>query len=287
MEINKRIAILDADIFCYKVAEAAVREIPWNEYCVSITDVAEACIALDNWVNKVQDKVVADEVVMAFTGKRNFRKDIWHGYKAHRVKKPLMAFSKLKEYCSKRYPIICEEEFEADDILGIYVSNNFLYNHHPIEIVGVSEDKDMQAIPGMIFNPAKDNVIQHVSLKDAIYNFYLQVLTGDPADGYKGCIGIGETKARRALDRVIEECKDAIGFNFDKFINEGWTVIKKLYDKAGQGDEIIQASMAKILWYGEGPKTFNLQNLIDFKNKWRNNGQLEREDCLFYGKRFS
>lgn len=272
---------MDADIFCYKTAEAARKEIPFNEYFISITDSAEAKVALDNWIESVRKTIDADDVVLAFTGPNNYRKKIWDGYKAHRSKQPLETFNTLKTYCFKHYDCIMEESLEADDILGIHVSNNFIFNHEPVEVVGVSEDKDMKAIPGKIFNPAKDSFIQDISFEDAVYNFYLQVLVGDSADGYKGCIGVGETKARRSLDKLYQECREQVGFNYDAFIEHGWSLVKSFYTKAKQGDEVINATMAKILWYGEEGKVFKLDNLYNFKKRWKYAGKLNKDNLYF------
>ena len=60
----------------------------------------------------------------------------------------------------------------------------------------VSDDKDLQTIAGYHYN--KGEVIE-VSEQQALKNFYTQVLTGDTADNYKGCRGVGPVKAERIL----------------------------------------------------------------------------------------
>ena len=42
-----------------------------------------------------------------------------------------------------------------------------------------------------------DDQLEFVDEQQADRNFCLQTLTGDQADGYKGCVGVGHVKANR------------------------------------------------------------------------------------------
>ena len=85
-----------------------------------------------------------------------------------------------------------------------------------------------------------DDQLEFVDEKEADKNFCLQVLTGDQADGYKGCVGVGHVKANRLLH--------------DKFtINDMWDTVIKEYErnKMSFEDAYHQARLARILRNGE------------------------------------
>jgi len=258
--MKERVAVLDADIFVFKVASAAMKEIMFDEYVVSIGDSAEAKVALDNWFEHVKKKLNADRFILAFTGKKNFRYDIWPEYKSNRKdqKKPYLV-KELVDYCmnNERYNCVLKDNLEADDVVGMYMTTNSkscLY-------IGVSEDKDLLGVPGWIFNPQKDALAHKTEFGDALAFFYTQVLTGDSADGYKGVSGVGPVKAAKYIDKAREEAEGDY-----EFITKGWGTILKVYEKAGMEscDAIQNASMAKILWSGESAGNFDTRNLKDY-----------------------
>jgi len=258
--MNKRIAILDGDIFVYKVATATMKEIMFDEYVVAIGDRAEAIVALSNWIEKVKTDIDADDIHIAFTGKDNFRKKIWAGYKQNRTRKKPMLVKELQDWCMQNYSCLVDAKLEADDILGQWMSESYL--NKDLDYVGVSEDKDLQGVPGALFNPEKDTLIQRKDLDEAIMFFYTQVLTGDTSDGYKGVPGVGPVKAARYLGKACDESEGLYDF-----IDKGWRAILKLYEKNGDvNDAYINADMAKILWYGEKPIRFWVEDLKTF---WR------------------
>jgi DNA polymerase-1 len=261
--MTKRIAVLDADIFVYKVAQAATKEIMFDEYSVTIGDSKEAIVALDNWFHHVKDKVGADDIVLAFTGKNNYRKDIWPEYKMHRqTPKPALMIP-LREYCEKKYRVLVDDKLEADDLVGQHMSETYVRKDAPFYYIGVSEDKDLLGVPGAIFNPAKDAIVQHTTLEEAITFFYTQVLTGDTSDGYKGVPGVGLVKAAKWILGARQESEGVY-----EFIGKAWDVILKVYDKAGldKQEAYENASMAKILWYGESASHFAPFKLQEY---WR------------------
>jgi DNA polymerase-1 len=261
----KRIAVLDADIFVYKVAAAAQRTVMFDEYCISIGDKSEAIVALSNWLHFIQKKLNADDVILCFTGKDNYRKEIWPEYKTHRVtpKPPLMG--ELIEWCEQSYDCIKEDRLEADDVVADHMSMTYAGASDGIQFIGVSEDKDLLGVPGWLYNPAKDGIAHEVSLEDAIKFFYTQVLTGDSADGYKGVPGVGPVKAAKYIDQAWEE-SDGV---YD-FIGKGWEAIVKVYESSylEEMDAVQNASMAKILWYGDKVDGLGFQT-DNIKQYWR------------------
>ena len=262
---KERVAVMDADIFVYKVAQAAMREVMFDEYCISIGDKAEAIVALDNWFTSVCTKINADRMILAFTGSSNYRKIIWPEYKTHRKDKKPYLVKELRDYCESntKYNCITVDNLEADDLVGKFMTKP----SKDIEYIGVSEDKDLCGVPGALFNPAKDTLIQRTDFGDAVEFFYNQVLTGDTSDGYKGVPGCGPVKAAKYIGEARRESEGDW-----EFITKGWETIVKVYEKSGLGFSEAQenASMAKILWYKEEAGEFNKFKLQDYWRKIKN-----------------
>jgi 5'-3' exonuclease len=60
-------------------------------------------------------------------------------------------------------------------------------------------DKDLDMIRGWHYNFVKEQ-LYYVTEKEAIKNFYTQILTGDRVDNIPGLKGIGPVKAKKILD---------------------------------------------------------------------------------------
>ncbi len=107
----------------------------------------------------------------------------------------------------------------------------------PGKRVIVSEDKDMQTIPGFLFNPAKDRAIRKVSEVEANRFFFEQVIVGDSTDGYPGCRGVGP---KSKFVKELQIATDARSM---------WETVKAAYASKGftEADAIVQARCARIL----------------------------------------
>lgn len=87
---------------------------------------------------------------------------------------------------------------EADDMLGIAMTQ------FPGSVL-CSIDKDLLQLAGRHYNFVTKEEMT-VSPKEAVLNFYSQVLSGDSTDNIPGLSGIGPVKARKAL----EGCKSPL-----------------------------------------------------------------------------
>jgi len=67
------------------------------------------------------------------------------------------------------------------------------------ESVCVSLDKDLLQVPGLHYNWVSEE-LKKVGKKQAAFNFYTQVLTGDPSDNIPGIDGVGPQTAQRLLE---------------------------------------------------------------------------------------
>lgn len=82
---------------------------------------------------------------------------------------------------------------EADDRLGIEATKHF----GPSIICSI--DKDLLQIPGRHYDFVKKEETT-IGAKEAVINFYSQVISGDSTDNVIGATGYGPIKARKALE---------------------------------------------------------------------------------------
>ena len=173
------IALIDADILCYRVG-------------FSTEDEPEevALVKMDNYIEEILFGSQASEYEMFLTGSNNFRKTLYPAYKANRrnVPKP-KHIQALRQHLIDVEGAVVSDGQEADDELGIRQTH---------ETVICSIDKDLLMIPGRHYNFVKQEHSM-VSNAEGRYNFYQQLLTGDRTDNIPGCTGIGPVKAAALL----------------------------------------------------------------------------------------
>lgn len=232
--MKKRTLLIDADILLYTESMAVEREFDWgDDWWTLHADLREAQERVDVWLLDIKDLLDADAVLLALTGRQNWRKDVLPTYKSNRKgkRKPVI-YPALKQYVMDAYKCAMFDRLEADDVMGILQTDP----NDTLETVIVSEDKDMLSIPGLLYRPIRpEEGIQEVTVEDADRNHMLQALTGDSTDGYGGCPGIGPKTA----EKILKE--------------NDWRLVVAAYEKAGltEEDALQQARVARILRYGE------------------------------------
>lgn len=230
--------LLDSDIVVYKFSAANEQAFDWdgdgNKHRVTgdLDDATSACL---DYVEELKADLKADEMIVCLScpTPENFRLKILPSYKGNRdpEKKPLQ-LSLVKEYLAGQYPCYARPTLEADDIMGILST-------HPSLVKGkrviVSEDKDMQTIPGLLYNPRKDKKPRFITEGFANYFHLYQTLIGDTTDHYKGCPGTGPKKAEEALT-----CCEGMA---------AWRKVVVLFEAKGltEEDALVQARVARIL----------------------------------------
>lgn len=222
-------------------------------------DLKEAKAAAEGFIEEVVATLKADEVIICLSDEvENFRKSIDPTYKAHRANsiRPQHLYD-LKEWLAAEWPSEARPTLEADDVMGILSTEP----HEGRRII-VSADKDMQTVPGWLFNPNKDTKARLIT-REAAERFHLwQTLVGDQTDGYPGCPGCGPQGADLVLDGRLWQRKDReitrgpnkgtvrVEWVFDDY-HEGpvWDRIVAAYEKAGktEKDALVQANLARIL----------------------------------------
>lgn len=172
---------------------------------------------------------------MALTASEgNWRHGVYPAYKSNRkdIIRPV-CLKAIREHMQAHHPCFVRPSLEADDILGILATSSRIITH-PGEKIIISVDKDMKSIPGLFYDTGARELYEIP--KDEADKWHMtQTLTGDTADGYPGCPGIGKIKAGRILD----------GGNS---VAEWWPLVVKAYEKVGltEADALVQARIARI-----------------------------------------
>jgi len=188
-------ALIDSDSLIYKHASINQDVTEWDEDTVTITtNLAKAIRGIDRNIADIVEAVDADDYLCVLSPKKTFRYDVLESYKGNRKppKHPLELLKPLRRHISNALKTHTPTYVEADDycVWKMY--------EEPGEWVLCHIDKDLNQAPGAHYNYNKLTTYR-VDQDEADYLFYLQTLTGDTSDGYKGCPGIGPKKAEKIL----------------------------------------------------------------------------------------
>ena len=240
-----RLLLIDADIPIYEIASQCETSIPWpfDEHgSVLWTRTAhyeEAQVRTEDVFHQYMDRLAASDFIAAVTiGGHNWRKDVYPEYKAHRAVgiKPLLV-PVLRQWVASLPYGRDVQPLEGDDVLGILATKPKKTGAEKTIIV--SSDKDMRTIPGLHYNPQKDEEFE-VTLEQANAFHLAQALAGDRTDGYPGCPGMGMVRAEKLIGDEVKT----------KDIPKVWNdLIVPAYEKAGLDEAfaLTQARCARIL----------------------------------------
>lgn len=227
------IVLIDADITAYQVCSQAEVEWEWDDDVWTLhSDFKEVKVKFSEAIQAIIEATEANKAVLAFTGRKNFRKAVLETYKGNRsgIRKP-MHLGRLKEWAKEVYEVQMIDSLEGDDVLGIMATNapssTFIY----------SADKDMKTIPARLWSNDERFVYDNVE-EVADWWFMFQTLTGDTTDGYKGCPGVGPKRA-----------SDILGPVGNLTIDELWPRVVRAYEAKAltEEDALQQARCARIL----------------------------------------
>lgn len=221
--------IVDADLYLYRCTAATEEETDWGDDVWSLT--SDLKIAKDLFTTQIAEfkaRLDDDDVILCLSSPSNFRKVLDPSYKWQRKKtrKPL-GYVAMLDWVQHHYRTFQKPGLEADDCMGILATK-------PDNIgkgIIVSDDKDMKTIPGRLYRPVSQELLE-VSDEDADRAFFTQCLVGDPADGYPGLKGYGPRTAEKLLGS-----------------RPTWQKVEQAYIKAGlsRDDALLQARLARIL----------------------------------------
>ena len=237
----RRYVFLDSDIIIYKACFASEQEIYWGDgdWTLSLNE-GQARTAAYEMIDQLRLdlSIKKNQIQMCFSNGSSFRKDFFPEYKANRKKlrKPL-GLNTLKRWLMGEFKSIVMDNLEADDIIGISMTRP----NQTIKIAA-SSDKDLRTIPGTHWNFDKQE-LSEISKEEADYNFYLQVLTGDSADNYQGCPGVGIKTA----EKILASSKN-YPYSGPK---DYWETVTKAYRDRDCFGELTMARLARILRWSD------------------------------------
>lgn len=233
----KRTLLIDGDVVAYKSAAVVEKGFDWGDGLWTLhADEKEAIARLEADIDDMLEKLEATDAEIALTDSEgNWRKTVYPAYKSNRkaVRKPLVLRA-MRQYLMDNFETRLRPTLEGDDIMGILATHSTLVQG---EKIIVSIDKDMKTIPGLIYNPGREEEgIVSITREQADRWHMFQTLTGDTTDGYPGCPSIGPKKA----DDILSKC-EAEGVPF-------WPAIVATYERCGltEADALAQARVARI-----------------------------------------
>ncbi|WP_285401054.1 phage exonuclease [Luteibacter sp. ME-Dv--P-043b] len=251
--------LIDADVLRYQLAFSNTKTIKWEaedgeDAAVSeVVNAEKAKADLEDYIDELLEKFGTRDFLLPLSVSTNFRKDILPTYKANRAGKarPALWYAVdgfLKELWPEK--IITREYLEGDDILGI-LQTMPSPRLAPGKRIIVSIDKDMQTLPGRLYNPGKPDIgTRTISQHQADLYWMMQTLTGDTTDNYGGCPGIGPKRADPILQPIHEALLDAPP---EEHLATLWAAVVKTYESKGltSDDALVQARCARILRDGD------------------------------------
>lgn len=227
--------LIDADLLLYTYGSISEFSCDWGDGTVcTYTSAEEAINGAKDFLSYLMDLTQAQDMILCFSNRdrtANFRKRLIDpSYKHNRPDDRPELYETLRTYLEANYAAKEVYGLEADDILGILSTSN------PGKFIICTVDKDLTQIPGHILLWHRvPPTVKLITSDEADFQFYKQVLMGDPTDGYPGCPGIGQVKAERLLAQTPKD--------------EWWDAIVKEYGKKNLPESyaITQARLARIL----------------------------------------
>ena len=235
--------LIDTDVLIWRASSAVQRTFDFGGGVFAVG--ADFHRARDKFDREVRELVVklksTNRPILALSdAKRNWRKEVLPTYKSNRSHAKPKVFYQLREHAEATYDTRWFPGLEGDDVLGLYATGTTV----PGRKIVVSIDKDMQTVPGYLYNPNKpERGVRLISESEADEYHLMQTLTGDPVDGYSGCPGIGPKRAAQLLALSMTP-------------EERWRMVVRSYASKGLDEKyaLQQAQVARILRRGEYDK---------------------------------
>jgi len=193
--------------------------------CCNVETIEEAIGKFDevfmSIANRLEDNYDVKEYIFFNNSRGNFRKVLDKNYKANRLNVELPPLlNEMHELVTVLYDSKKTYGMETDDIVAKYwykLSNEFGRDN----VLIISIDKDYKQLPALIYNyHYKHRCIYDISEKQALYNFYEQMIIGDGADNVNYCKGYGKVYA----SKIFNDCKTHY-----QFTKKTYELFRKIY----------------------------------------------------------
>lgn len=259
------ILAIDADIIAYQSAFVAEKEVKWDEDTWTLWSSEEEATSVaintitsiyESFREKYKDPTCL--IVLCWSHKNNFRKEIYPEYKANRKnnRKPL-CLKRIRERLGHAYQYnIQKEGYEADDVIGEFITAEDPYRklwscNEPVKTqnnraVCVSIDKDLKTVQGLHY--IKDELVT-ITEDQANFTWMCQTLSGDSVDNITGIKGIGAKKAEKLLQGVTEL----------KYL---WKIVSEEYLKEGYSEQYAKINARLTRIQRDGDKLLELPDPI-------------------------
>jgi hypothetical protein len=228
-----RIALIDGDEIAYKVAlqfqdtihvvsrdnerkgaypskALAIESIAGDESLditpeVVVKDLVDEDRIIDEYISTILLNTNCTDINLFLSGENNFRYEMATllPYKGNREggNKPFH-LKTIKDKLRDRGATSIDF-LEADDMMS---STNSLSSD---ECVICSTDKDLRTVPSWNYN-ISTKLYQEITEEQALYNFYMQLLIGDPVDNIPSPYKLGEVTAGKILSGI--DTKTPLGY---------------------------------------------------------------------------
>lgn len=240
---KRSVAIIDADQVLYSkatMAEVAVGEDEWFQLMSPEQAYTQVIHVIEEMTETVRCETAL--VCLSDSSSNCFRKNLYPPYKENRKGKRrpalLEPLRQMVLSSEEWYGKLAIKNLEADDVCGITTG---IMKDQGRRAVVVSYDKDLMTVPGKVWDPkptkgGRQREIVDVTEEDADRAFFKQTLTGDTADNYPGCPGIGPVKADAALDNCYSQL-------------DMWEAVVECFESKGltEEDALVQARLSRIL----------------------------------------
>lgn len=234
----KTTLLIDADILAYATASSHQKVHDWGDgvTTVDVQPVEEAVAHMASALQRLTRDLEADGFVICLSDDNvNWRKSVLPTYKGHRSDsvRPELLYP-LKDHLCSAYPSYRRPTLEADDVMGIIATTPAILPGHRKIICSI--DKDLRQIPGELFD---GKTICTIKKDEADWWHFMQMLTGDSVDGYKGCPGVGPVKAEVILLNADDNGTAPGG---------KWPGVVAAYEAKGltEADALVQARVSRI-----------------------------------------
>lgn len=206
----EKLFLLDAYALIYRSYYAFLKNPRINSKGLNTSAILGFC----NTLNEVLNKEKPEYIAVAFDHGKTFRNDAFPAYKAQReatpedIKRSVPIIKEILE--AYHIPILQEEGFEADDVIGTVATHTAKMN---IETYMLTPDKDYGQIVTsnvFMFRPRHGGGYDKMGEKEIETKYGitstkqvidLLALMGDSADNFPGCPGVGEKTAVKLINQ--------------------------------------------------------------------------------------
>jgi len=267
----KLIPLIDADILTYRAGFAAdkkkyvpyvdgvahpelssVKELKaWKELHKEesidvehklVVEPVENCLQMVRTSLSAIEAVVGSNMELYLTGRGNFREQIstLRKYKGNRSEfdRPTH-YAAIREYLQRMWGARMVDGQEADDAIGIR-TYEIKESEEEASAIIVSIDKDLDMLEGFHYNWVTGAKYK-ISERQAIRNFYLQMLTGDKTDNIPGIHGVGPKTAEDILGEYTKEkaLYTCVRDTWNRYYPEGYE---------GRSVDSVLKEIGQLLW---------------------------------------